>query len=56
MTCVDKSTGQVNGNKVSAIKNWDRNKGIGEILSSLRSEMASSENRRTKQPAEGTRF
>jgi len=35
------------------MKNWDRNKGIGEILSSLRSEMASSENRKTKQPAEG---
>lgn len=56
MTCVDKSTGQVNGSKVSVMKNWDRNKGIGEILSSLRSEMASSENRKTKQPAEGTRF
>ncbi|KAL9186809.1 hypothetical protein ACHAXT_010529 [Thalassiosira profunda] len=56
MNCVDKNSGEIVYSKVPATKNWSRNMGIEQILISLRAEMASSENRRTKQPPEGATF
>eukprot|EP00543_Licmophora_paradoxa_P003962 CAMPEP_0202445388 /NCGR_PEP_ID=MMETSP1360-20130828/4221_1 /ASSEMBLY_ACC=CAM_ASM_000848 /TAXON_ID=515479 /ORGANISM="Licmophora paradoxa, Strain CCMP2313" /LENGTH=146 /DNA_ID=CAMNT_0049061639 /DNA_START=41 /DNA_END=481 /DNA_ORIENTATION=+ len=56
MTCVDSKTGVVNSNKVPAMRNWTRNMGIEQILISLRTEMCSDQNRRLRQPAEGTTF
>jgi len=56
MNCVDKNTGEVVVNKVPATKKWNRNMGMEQILSSLRGEMSSDANRRTKQPAEGSTF
>lgn len=56
MNCVDKNTGEIIASKVPATKNWTRNDGIEQILTSLRSQMASDANRRTKQPPEGSTF
>lgn len=56
MTCVDKNTGEIIYSKVPATKNWNRNMGIESILVSLRAEMASDANRRTRQPQEGSTF
>ena len=56
MNCVDKNTGEINYAKVPATKNWTRNSGIEQILTSLRAEMASDANRRTRQPQEGLTF
>mmetsp|Transcript_29506 Transcript_29506/g.68260 ORF Transcript_29506/g.68260 Transcript_29506/m.68260 type:complete len:147 (-) Transcript_29506:179-619(-) len=56
MTCVDPKTGAVNPNKLPAMRNWNRNMGIEQVLISLRTEMCSDQNRRLRQPAEGTTF
>jgi len=56
MTCVDSKTGEVNKDKVPAMKNWNRNMGIEKVLQSIRMEMCSDKNRRLKQPAEGSTF
>lgn len=57
MTCVDSKTGKVNFRKVNTLpKQWNRNMGIEQILVALRHEMQLSENRKLKQPAEGTVF
>ncbi len=56
MTCVDAKTGLVNHSKLPATKNWNRNMGIEQILTSLRREMCSDANRRLRQPAEGSTF
>jgi ubiquitin-protein ligase len=56
MNCVDPNSGEIIYHKVPATKNWNRNMGIEQILISLRAEMASMENRRTRQPQEGLTF
>jgi ubiquitin-conjugating enzyme E2 variant len=53
MTCVDSKTGNVNANKVPAMRGWNRNMGIEQVLTSLRSEMCNDQNRRLRQPSEG---
>ena len=56
MSCVDNKTGVVSPSKLPAIKNWNRNMGIEQVLQSLRMEMCSDSNRRLRQPAEGGTF
>jgi ubiquitin-protein ligase len=56
MNCVDSKTGVVSPSKLPAIKNWNRNMGIEQVLQSLRMEMCSDANRRLRQPAEGGTF
>ena len=56
MNCVDAKSGEVVYSKVPATKNWNRNMGMEQVLISLRAEMASAENRRTRQPQEGLTF
>eukprot|EP00580_Thalassiosira_gravida_P011318 CAMPEP_0201629052 /NCGR_PEP_ID=MMETSP0493-20130528/3833_1 /ASSEMBLY_ACC=CAM_ASM_000838 /TAXON_ID=420259 /ORGANISM="Thalassiosira gravida, Strain GMp14c1" /LENGTH=146 /DNA_ID=CAMNT_0048099961 /DNA_START=144 /DNA_END=584 /DNA_ORIENTATION=- len=56
MNCVDRRTGEIDYDRVPATRNWNRNTGIGSVLTSLRAEMASDANRRTRQPPEGSTF
>lgn len=56
VSCVDPNSGEIVYSRVPATKNWTRNHGIEQVLVSLRAEMGSPENRRTRQPQEGTTF
>lgn len=56
MTCVDPRTGVVQNSKLPAMRNWNRNLGIEQVLTSLRREMCSDSNRKLRQPAEGLTF
>ena len=56
MSCVDSKTGAIKKEKLPAIRNWNRNMGIEQILQSIRVEMCSDQNRRLRQPAEGINF
>ena len=56
MGCVDGKSGKVNPNKVPAMRNWNRNMGIEQVLQSIRMEMCSDQNRRLRQPQDGTTF
>ena len=56
MNCVDSKNGNVNLNKLSAMRNWNRNMGMEQVLQSIRMEMCSDQNRRLRQPADGTTF
>ena len=56
MTCVDSTTGKVINRKLPCMRSWNRNMGIEQVLVALRQEMASSENRKLKQPLEGSVF
>jgi ubiquitin-conjugating enzyme E2 variant len=56
MNCVDAKTGVVNPSKLPATKNWNRNMGIEQVLQSIRMEMCSDQNRRLRQPPDGTLF
>eukprot|EP00977_Amphora_coffeiformis_P008484 scaffold1918_cov154-Amphora_coffeaeformis.AAC.21 len=56
MNCVDSKTGTVNLNKLSAMRNWNRNMGMEQVLQSIRMEMCSDQNRRLRQPADGATF
>ncbi|KAL7575576.1 hypothetical protein ACA910_020149 [Epithemia clementina (nom. ined.)] len=56
MGCVDGKTGKVNANKVPAMRNWNRNMGIEQVLQSIRMEMCNDQNRRLRQPPDGTTF
>jgi ubiquitin-protein ligase len=55
MSCVDKH-GVVIPSKLPAMRNWNRNMGIEQVLISLRMEMVNDANRRLKQPADGTTY
>jgi ubiquitin-protein ligase len=55
MDCVDKQ-GRVIPSKLPAMRNWNRNMGIEQVLQSIRSEMCSDRNRRTRQPADGLTY
>ena len=56
MNCVDSRTGAVQASKLSAMRNWNRNMGIEQVLQAIRVEMCTDQNRRLRQPAEGTTF
>jgi len=56
MTAVDAKTGNVITKKVPAMKNWNRNMGIEQVLQSIRAEMCNDANRKLRQPADGTTF
>jgi ubiquitin-conjugating enzyme E2 variant len=56
MTSVDAKTGVVNDKKIPAMRNWNRNMGIEQVLQSIRAEMCNDQNRRLRQPAEGATF
>jgi len=56
MNCVDSKTGKVLNNKVPALRSWNRNMGMEQVLIALRMEMCSDQNRRLRQPAEGSTF
>lgn len=56
MTCVDPKTGAILNDKLPVTKNWNRNYGIEQILTSLRREMCTEANRKLRQPPEGTTF
>lgn len=55
MNCVDKH-GVVVPSKLPAMRSWNRNMGIEQILQSIRMEMCSDSNRRLRQPADGTTY
>jgi ubiquitin-conjugating enzyme E2 variant len=55
MSCVDKN-GAVIPTKLPAMRNWNRNMGIEQVLISLRMEMCNDANRRLRQPADGTTY
>jgi ubiquitin-conjugating enzyme E2 variant len=55
MGCVDKN-GVVADKKLPAMKNWTRNMGIEQVLQSIRTEMCSDQNRKLRQPADGTTY
>jgi len=56
MNCVDGKTGKVINKKLPCMRSWNRNMGIEQVLVALRQEMTSSENRKLKQPMEGSTF
>lgn len=56
MNCVDSKTGKVTNKKLPCMRSWNRNMGIEQVLVALRQEMTSSENRKLKQPMEGSTF
>ena len=56
MNCVDSRSGAVKSEKLPAMRNWNRNMGIEQVLQSIRMEMCSDQNRRLRQPAEGATF
>ncbi|CAM9174724.1 unnamed protein product [Heterosigma akashiwo] len=53
---VNQSNGQVETNKLSGCRNWDRNKSIEQVLVAILNEMNSPANRRLQQPPEGSTF
>lgn len=56
ISCVEQTTGKVIPSKLAVMRNWDRNKGIEDVLIALRTEMCTDPNRRQRQPPEGTTF
>lgn len=56
MTCVDSKSGAIHSHKLPATKNWSRNMGIEQVLTSIRREMCSDSNRKLRQPSEGSTF
>lgn len=56
LSCVDSKTGRVISKKLPAMKAWNRNMGIEQVLVALRQEMCTSENRKLKQTSEGAMF
>lgn len=56
MNCVNPRTGQVDPRHFNVLANWNPNYSIETILSGLRNQMASHQNRKMAQPPEGTTF
>lgn len=56
MNCVNHETGLVEAKKFSMLANWQRSYTMEDILTQLRKEMASGQNRKLAQPPEGTFF
>ncbi|KAJ6809584.1 ubiquitin-conjugating enzyme E2 variant 1D-like isoform X1 [Iris pallida] len=53
MTCVNQDTGMVEPSLFPMLANWQREYTMEDILTSLKKEMASSQNRKLGQPQEG---
>ncbi|ERM94132.1 hypothetical protein AMTR_s00010p00151210 [Amborella trichopoda] len=53
MTCVNQETGLVDPNQFSMLGNWRREYTMEDILTQLKKEMASAQNRKLPQPPEG---
>ncbi|KAF9946067.1 E2 ubiquitin-conjugating protein mms2 [Mortierella alpina] len=56
LPCVDQTTGRVDPHKLQCLSNWKRHYGLETVLTDLRREMASPNNRKLPQPPEGTMF
>lgn len=56
MSCVNQSNGTVESSKFHILGHWKSSYSIETILTELRREMASSQNRKLPQPPEGTNF
>ncbi|KAL8094295.1 hypothetical protein AgCh_035989 [Apium graveolens] len=56
MTCVNPDTGLVDARKFGVLANWQREYTMKHILTQLRKEMITSQNRKLPQPPEGTYF
>ena len=56
MYSVNKHSGIVDSSRCNVLRNWNRNYKIETVLLELRKEMASGQNRRQPQPAEGSMF
>nr|CAB3453061.1 unnamed protein product [Digitaria exilis] len=56
MNCVNHETGVVDPKKFSVLANWQREYTMEYILTQLKKEMASPQNRKLVQPPEGTFF
>ncbi|BGO95570.1 hypothetical protein NBRC10512_007827 [Rhodotorula toruloides] len=56
LPCVDQSTGKVSPNKLGVLANWKHQYTLETVLVELRRDMATPQNRKLNQPAEGTTF
>ncbi|KAG0200044.1 E2 ubiquitin-conjugating protein mms2 [Mortierella sp. GBA30] len=56
LPCVDQTSGRVNPSKLSCLSNWKRTYSLETVLTELRREMASPNNRKLPQPPEGSMF
>ena len=56
MNCVNQQNGQVLPNQLPILANWCGNYGLETLLTELRNQMASPQNRKLSQPAEGSCF
>lgn len=56
LTSVHRHTGIVDASRCAVLKNWSPSYGIETLLLELRKEMASTHNRRSAQPAEGSTY
>ncbi|KAF9939529.1 E2 ubiquitin-conjugating protein mms2 [Mortierella antarctica] len=56
LPCVNQTTGEVDPQKLNCLRSWNRNYGLETVLTDLRREMASPNNRKLPQPPEGTMF
>jgi len=56
LTCVNHETGVVDPKKFSVLGNWQRDYSMEYILTHLKKEMTSPQNRKLVQPPEGTFF
>ncbi|TFK39622.1 ubiquitin-conjugating enzyme/RWD-like protein [Crucibulum laeve] len=53
---VNQTNGKVDSSKLPVLHNWNRNLSIENVLVEIRKEMASMNNRKLPQPAEGSTF
>ncbi len=56
MSCVNQRDGTVDPNGVSVLKNWNKNYTIEVVLTEIRKEMVSGNNKKAPQPPEGSTF
>lgn len=56
MTCVSGSTGAIDPHKCAVLRHWQPHFTLETLLTELRREMASPQNRRLHQPPEGAEF
>ncbi|PRQ78225.1 Ubiquitin-conjugating enzyme/RWD-like protein [Rhodotorula toruloides] len=56
LPCVDQTTGKVSPSKLGVLANWKHQYTLETVLVELRRDMATPQNRKLNQPAEGTTF
>lgn len=56
MGCVNQNNGEILPSSLSVLKQWNRGYSMETVLSELRREMASQQNRKLPQPPEGSNF